>query len=119
MRCLPMFLLLMMGLHASDSPRTSVVRTDHGFIDYANRLIVSRGTASVIAKTTSQADLKVVENTAINDTEVDLDSEKIEDTLTLLNKYIQESYDQNANSNPISSDEEEVIEAFITVEEDK
>jgi hypothetical protein len=36
-------------------------------------------------------DLKVVENTAINDTEVDLDSEKIEDTLTLLNKYIQES----------------------------
>ena len=61
MRCLPMFLLLMMGLHASDSPRTSVVRTDHGFIDYANRLIVSRGTASVIAKTTSQADLKVVE----------------------------------------------------------
>ena len=35
------------------------------------------------------------------------------------NKYIQESYDQNANSNPISSDEEEVIEAFITVEEDK
>lgn len=61
MRCLPMFLLLMMGLHASDSPRTSVVRTDHGFIDYANRLIVSRGTASVIAKTTSQADLKIVE----------------------------------------------------------
>ena len=36
-------------------------------------------------------DLKVVENTAINDTEVDLDSERIEDTLTLLNKYIQDS----------------------------
>ena len=36
-------------------------------------------------------DLKVVENTAVNDTEVDLDSEKVEDTLTLLNKYIQES----------------------------
>ena len=36
-------------------------------------------------------DLKVVENTAINDTEVDLDSERIEDTLTLLNKYIEES----------------------------
>ena len=60
MRCLPIFLLLMMGLNASDSPRTFVVRTDHGFIDYANRLIVSRGTASVTSKTTSQADLKVV-----------------------------------------------------------
>ena len=36
-------------------------------------------------------DLKVVKNTAVNDTEVDLDSEKVEDTLTLLNKYIQES----------------------------
>jgi len=36
-------------------------------------------------------DLKVVENTAVNDTEVDLDSEKVEDTLTLLNKYIQDS----------------------------
>ena len=36
-------------------------------------------------------DLKIVENTAVNDTEVDLDSEKIEDTLTLLNKYIEDS----------------------------
>ena len=36
-------------------------------------------------------DLKVVENTEINDLEVDLDGEKIEDTLTLLNKYIEES----------------------------
>ena len=36
-------------------------------------------------------DLKVVENTAINDTEVDLDGEKVEDTLTLLNKYIEDS----------------------------
>jgi hypothetical protein len=32
-----------------------------------------------------------VENTAINDTEVDLDGEKVEDTLTLLNKYIEDS----------------------------
>ena len=36
-------------------------------------------------------DLKVVENTIVNDTEVDLDGEKIEDTLTLLNKYIEDS----------------------------
>ena len=36
-------------------------------------------------------DLKVVENTAVNDTEVDLDGEKVEDTLTLLNKYIEDS----------------------------
>ena len=36
-------------------------------------------------------DLKVVENTEINDLEVDLDGESVEDTLTLLNKYIEES----------------------------
>ena len=36
-------------------------------------------------------DLKVVENTEINDLEVDLDGEKVEDTLTLLNKYIEDS----------------------------
>ena len=61
MRNLSIFMLLTVGLIASDSPRASVVRTDHGFIDYANRLIVSRGTASILSKTTSQGDLKVVE----------------------------------------------------------
>ena len=61
MRHLFTYLLLIAGLLASDSPRTSVVRTEHGFIDYANRLIVSRGTASVISKATTQSDLKVVE----------------------------------------------------------
>ena len=55
------YLFLTAGLIASDSPRASVVRTDHGFIDYANRLIVSRGTASVISRTSTQSDLKVVE----------------------------------------------------------
>ena len=61
MRYLFIFILLTVGLIASDSPRASVVRTDHGFIDYANRLIVSRGTASILSKTTSQGGLKVVE----------------------------------------------------------
>jgi hypothetical protein len=55
------YLFLTAGLIASDSPRASVVRTDHGFIDYANRLIVSRGTASVISRSSSQSDLKIVE----------------------------------------------------------
>lgn len=53
--------MLTVGIIASDSPRASVVRTDHGFIDYANRLIVSRGTASILSKTNSQGDLKIVE----------------------------------------------------------
>ena len=61
MRYLVTYLFLIIGLVASDSPRTSVIRTDHGFIDYANRLIVSRGTASVISRTSTQSDLKVVE----------------------------------------------------------
>lgn len=61
MRYLFTYLFFIIGLVASDSPRTSVVRTDYGFIDYANRLIVSRGTASVISRTSTQSDLKVVE----------------------------------------------------------
>jgi len=61
MRYLITYLFLIIGLVASDSPRTSVVRTDHGFIDYANRLIVSRGTASVISRASTHSDLKVVE----------------------------------------------------------
>ena len=61
MRHLFTYLLLIAGLLASDSPRTSVVRTEHGFIDYANRLIVSRGTASVISRASTHSDLKVVE----------------------------------------------------------
>ena len=61
MRYLFTYLFLIIGLVASDSPRTSVVRTNHGFIDYANRLIVSRGTASVISRASTQSDLKVVE----------------------------------------------------------
>ena len=36
-------------------------------------------------------DLKIIENTEVNDREVDLDDEKVEDTLTLLNKYIEDS----------------------------
>ena len=61
MRYLFTYLFLIISLVASDSPRTFVVRTDHGFIDYANRLIVSRGTASVISRASTQSDLKVVE----------------------------------------------------------
>lgn len=36
-------------------------------------------------------DLKIVENVSVFDDDVDLDAEKIEDTLTLLNKYIDDS----------------------------
>ena len=33
------------------------------------------------------------------------------------NKYIQTSYDENANNNPLTSEQENVIEGFITVDE--
>jgi hypothetical protein len=33
------------------------------------------------------------------------------------NTYIQTSYDENANSNPLTSEQENVIEGFITVDE--
>ena len=61
LKYLTTYLIITASLIAVDSPRTSVFRNDNGFIDYANRVIVSRGTASVTARETSQAALKLVE----------------------------------------------------------
>jgi len=61
LKYLTTYLIIMATLVAFDAPRTSVLRNDNGFIDYANRVIVSRGTASVTAKETSQGDLQLVE----------------------------------------------------------
>jgi hypothetical protein len=33
------------------------------------------------------------------------------------NKYIQNSYEENANNNPLTAEQENVVEGFITVEE--
>ena len=60
LKYLTTYLIITASLNAVDSQRTSVFRNDNGFIDYANRVIVSRGTASVTARETSQADLKLV-----------------------------------------------------------
>jgi hypothetical protein len=58
---LPTYLFLLGSLFAVDSPRSSVVRTDYGFIDYANRVIVSRGTAKITQKNSSTGELQVIE----------------------------------------------------------
>lgn len=55
------YLILIGSLLAVDSPRTSVVRTDFGFIDYANRIIVSRGTAEITQKNSSTGELLLIE----------------------------------------------------------
>ena len=55
------YLILIGSLLAVDSPRSSVVRTGYGFIDYANRVIVSRGTAAITKKETSEGDLQIIE----------------------------------------------------------
>ena len=47
------FLLTGNCLFSTQSVMSALVRMDQGFIDYANRVIISRGTASVIQKTTS------------------------------------------------------------------
>ena len=61
LKYLTTYLIITATLVAFDAPRTSVLRNDNGFIDYANRVIVSRGTASVTAKETSQGGLQLVE----------------------------------------------------------
>ena len=45
------FLLLSSGLVSQEnSTRSFIVRTEHGFIDYSNRIIICRGTANIIEK---------------------------------------------------------------------
>ena len=45
----------------SDNHRSSVITTDYGFIDYANRIIICRGTAEIIEKKSSEGDLNLIE----------------------------------------------------------
>ena len=55
------YIILIGSLLASDSPRSSVLRTEYGFIDYANRVIVSRGMANILQKNSSTDALMVIE----------------------------------------------------------
>jgi len=55
------FLVLLAMLFAANSPSSSVVRTGEGFIDYSNRVIVSRGTASIIQNEESRNGFKMIE----------------------------------------------------------
>ncbi len=55
------YIILIGSLLAADSPRSSVLRTEYGFIDYANRVIVSRGMANISQKNTSTDKLMVIE----------------------------------------------------------
>ena len=55
------YIILIGSLLAADSPRSSVLRTEYGFIDYANRVIVSRGIANISQKNSSTDALMVIE----------------------------------------------------------
>ena len=54
-------LILLASLLATNSPNSSVVRTGEGFIDYSNRVIVSRGTASISQNKESRNGIKMIE----------------------------------------------------------
>ena len=55
------YIILIGSLLIADSPRSSVLRTEYGFIDYANRIIVSRGMANISQKNSSTDKLMVIE----------------------------------------------------------
>jgi hypothetical protein len=55
------YIILIGSLLAADSPRSSVLRTEYGFIDYANRVIISRGMANISQKNSSTDALMVIE----------------------------------------------------------
>ena len=54
-------LILLASLLVANSPSSSVVRTGEGFIDYSNRVIVSRGTASITQNEESRNGFKMIE----------------------------------------------------------
>jgi hypothetical protein len=60
-RYLTTILFFISTVFAVDSPRSSTLRTDYGFIDYSNRLIVSRGTAPIMERKSSSGDLQIIE----------------------------------------------------------
>ncbi len=55
------YIIFIGSLLAADAPRSSVLRTEYGFIDYANRVIVSRGMANISQKNSSTDKLMVIE----------------------------------------------------------
>ena len=55
------YLILFASLLATNSPSSSVIRTGEGFIDYSNRVIVSRGTASISQNEESRNGFKMIE----------------------------------------------------------
>ena len=55
------FLFTVNSLFSTESVMSALVRVDQGFIDYANRVIISRGTASVTQKTTSNGNSLSIE----------------------------------------------------------
>ena len=55
------YFLFLATLFAIESPQSSVVRTSAGFIDYSNRVIVSRGTASIVSKEKNRDGFKLIE----------------------------------------------------------
>ena len=55
------YLILLASLLATNSPSSSVVRTGEGFIDYSNRVIVSRGTASITQNEEFRNGFKMIE----------------------------------------------------------
>jgi hypothetical protein len=60
-------------------------------------------------------DLKIVENFEVNDDDVDFDSEKIEDTITVLNKYVEDS-DFNLNKERVKELLREVYQQACEIE---
>jgi len=55
------FLFIANNLFSTDKAMSALVRMDQGFIDYANRVIISRGTASVIEKSLSESNSQSIQ----------------------------------------------------------
>ena len=52
------FLALIFGV---ESPKSSFLKTEYGFIDYKNRIILARGASSIVERISKSGDLEIIE----------------------------------------------------------
>ena len=52
------FFTLIFGV---ESPKSSLLTTEYGFIDYKNRIILARGTSSILERRSKSGDLEIIE----------------------------------------------------------
>ena len=53
--------ILLVLIFGTESPKSSLLKTEYGFIDYKNRIILARGTSSILERRSKTGGLEIIE----------------------------------------------------------